>query len=50
MTNESEKNTFKIDISKPQDDKQTPSTHPKAENTELSVNELEQRIAPVKLY
>lgn len=48
MTNESEKNTFKIDISKPQDDKQTPATNPKDDKTELSVNELEQRIAPLR--
>ncbi len=47
MTNESEKNTFKIDISKTQDEKQTPTTDPKHEKTELSVNELEQRIAPI---
>lgn len=49
MSKESEKDTVRIDISKPQDEKQTPSNDPKVEKTELSVNELEERIAPLRL-
>lgn len=48
MSKESEKDTIRIDISK-QDEKQTPSNDPKVEQTELSVNELEERIAPLRI-
>lgn len=48
MSKESEKDTVRIDISKTQDEKQTPSNDPKVEKTELSVNELEERIAPLR--
>lgn len=50
MPSQSDKNTFKIDISKNQpDEKQTPVTDPKVEKTDLTVHELEERIAPLRL-
>lgn len=48
MKNESEKSTVRIDITKKQDDQQNPSKDPKVEQTELTVNELEERIAPLR--
>lgn len=48
MKNESEKNTVRIDISKKQDEQQNPTTDSKVEKTELTVNELEERIAPMR--
>lgn len=51
MSKESEKDTIRIDISKTQDEKQTPSpsSDPKVEKTELGVQELEERVAPYRL-
>lgn len=50
MKNESEKNAVRIDITKKQDDQQnpSPSKDTKVEQTELTVNELEERIAPLR--
>lgn len=49
MKNESEKSTVRIDITKKQDDQQNPSKDTKVEQTELTVNELEERIAPLRI-
>jgi len=49
MTSQSDKNTFKVDISKKPDEKQTPSNDPKVEKTDLTVHELEERIAPLRI-
>ncbi|HSQ31626.1 MAG TPA: hypothetical protein VLN49_17335 [Gemmatimonadaceae bacterium] len=48
MKNESEKNSVRIDISKKQDEQQNPTKDSKVEKTELTVNELEERIAPLR--
>ena len=49
MSSQSDKNTFTIDISKKQDEKQTPATDPKVEKTDLTVHELEERVAPLRI-
>jgi len=48
MSKESEKDTIRIDISKP-DEQQTPSSDPKSETTELGGQELEERVAPLMI-
>ena len=48
MKNESEKSTVRIDITKKQDDQQSSSKDTKVEQPELTVNELEERIAPLR--
>jgi hypothetical protein len=49
MKNESEKTTVRIDISKKQDGQQNPTKDTKVEQTDLTLNELEERIAPLRI-
>ncbi|HTI63795.1 MAG TPA: hypothetical protein VL524_09785 [Gemmatimonadaceae bacterium] len=49
MSKESEKSTVRIDISKTHDEKQTPSNDPKVDKTELGLQELEERVAPLRI-
>lgn len=48
MKNESEKSPVRIDISKKQDEQQNPTKDTKVEQTDLTLNELEERIAPLR--
>jgi hypothetical protein len=48
MSKESEKNTIRIDISTKRDEQQPASNDPKVEKTELGVQELEERVAPLR--
>lgn len=49
MSKESEKDTIRVDISKDQDQQQPSSNEPKVEKTELGVQELEERVAPLMI-